>query len=116
MTNSLQAMSFTDGTKQRSAEARSDALSGTDNRGLTFDNYRLSNECMKAIQPEHEETFQELKRVRRQALDHARAARDLSRQRAELIKELTSSGYAQADIARELGVTRQAIQKMITAR
>lgn len=71
---------------------------------------------MKPIQPEHRDTFDELKHVRLQALEHARVARDLSRRRAELIEELTSKGYAQADIARELGVSRQAIQKMASAR
>lgn len=67
---------------------------------------------MKTIQPEHSSTFEDLKRVRLEALDHARAARDLAGRRAELIRHLTRLGYAQADIARELGVTRQAVQKM----
>ncbi|QAY71401.1 hypothetical protein [Xylanimonas protaetiae] len=71
---------------------------------------------MKTIQPEHRDTFDELKRVRLEALEHARVARDLSGRRAELVEELTGLGYAQADIARELGVSRQAIQKMSSAR
>lgn len=59
--------------------------------------------------------FQKLNEVRAQALEHARLARDLSRQRRTLISELIDGGYSQADIAREMGVTRQAVQKMLAA-
>jgi hypothetical protein len=45
----------------------------------------------------------------------ARAARELSRQRRRLIDTLLAEGFSQADLAREPGVTRQAIQKMVTA-
>lgn len=54
-----------------------------------------------------------LKEVRAAALEHARLARDLARERRRLIEALLAEGLSQADIARELGVTRQAIQKMV---
>jgi DNA invertase Pin-like site-specific DNA recombinase len=61
----------------------------------------------------HEETFQRLKDVRAQALEHTRLARQFAAQRRDLIRGLIAEGFSQADIARELGVTRQAIQKML---
>jgi DNA-binding NarL/FixJ family response regulator len=54
-----------------------------------------------------------LKEVRAAALEHARIARELARERRQLIEALLAEGFSQADIARELGVTRQAIQKMV---
>jgi DNA-directed RNA polymerase specialized sigma24 family protein len=59
--------------------------------------------------------FRELNDVRAAALEHARLARQLSGQRRALIKQLMASGYSQSDIAREMGVTRQAVQKMLAA-
>jgi len=44
-----------------------------------------------------------------------RRARELSRQRLALIERLLAAGYSQADIGRELGVSRQSIQKMMAA-
>jgi predicted transcriptional regulator len=44
---------------------------------------------------------------------HARLARQLAAERRDLIRSLLAEGFSQADIARELGVTRQAIQKML---
>lgn len=61
----------------------------------------------------HEETFQRLKDVRAQALEHTRLARQFAAERRDLIRGLIAEGFSQADIARELGVTRQAIQKML---
>jgi DNA-binding XRE family transcriptional regulator len=61
-----------------------------------------------------QETFRRLKEVRAQALEHYRMARLLHAQRQDLIRSLTADGFSQADIAREMGVTRQAIQKMLT--
>jgi DNA invertase Pin-like site-specific DNA recombinase len=61
----------------------------------------------------HEETFQRLKDARAQALEHTRIARQFAAQRRDLIRGLIDEGFSQADIARELGVTRQAIQKML---
>jgi DNA-directed RNA polymerase specialized sigma24 family protein len=61
----------------------------------------------------HADLVEELKRVRAEAIEHARAAYQLARERRRLIEALLSDGFSQADIGRELGVTRQAIQKMI---
>lgn len=60
-----------------------------------------------------QEKFRHLKEVRAQAMEHFIAARQLHAQRQDLIRSLTADGFSQADIARELGVTRQAIQKML---
>lgn len=57
--------------------------------------------------------IQRLKEVRASALEHARIAREFARERRQLIETLLAKGFSQADIARELGVTRQAIQKMV---
>ena len=54
-----------------------------------------------------------LKDVRAEAVEHARIARELARERRRLIEALLAEGLSQADIARELGVTRQAVQKMV---
>ena len=62
---------------------------------------------------DHQETFERLRQVRAEALDHALKARQLAAQRRDLIRQLIGDGFSQADIARELGVTRQAIQKML---
>ena len=69
----------------------------------------------RPVAPEHRATFHELNDVRAAALDHARRARDLSARRRALINELLAAGYSQSDIAREMGVTRQAVQKMLAA-
>jgi DNA-directed RNA polymerase specialized sigma24 family protein len=61
----------------------------------------------------HAELFEELKRARAAAIEHYLAAQQLSRQRRQLIDTLLAEGFSQADVARELGVTRQAIQKMM---
>ncbi len=62
---------------------------------------------------EHAETFQRIKEVRAQAIEHTRLARQLAAERRDLMQELIDAGLSQADIARELGVSRQAIQKMM---
>jgi DNA-directed RNA polymerase specialized sigma24 family protein len=61
----------------------------------------------------HQETFRRLKEVRAEALEHYRMAQLLHGQRRDLIRGLTEEGFSQADIAREMGVTRQAVQKML---
>ncbi len=63
----------------------------------------------------HADLIKRLKEVRAAALEHARIARELARERRQLIEALLDQGFSQSDIARELGVTRQAIQKMVEA-
>ena len=65
--------------------------------------------------PEHAELVGRLQEVRAAAIGHARIARELARERRQLIDALLAEGFSQADLARELGVTRQAIQKMVAA-
>ncbi len=40
-------------------------------------------------------------------------AMELARERRRIMEALLAEGFSQADLARELGVTRQVIQKMI---
>lgn len=61
----------------------------------------------------HEQTFRRIKEVRAQAIEHTRQARKLAYERRDLMRVLIDDGLSQADIARELGVSRQAIQKMM---
>jgi len=65
--------------------------------------------------PEHAALLGRLKDVRAAAVEHARIAYELARERRQLIDALLAEGFSQADLARELGVTRQAIQKMVAA-
>lgn len=62
----------------------------------------------------HAEQVEKLKRVRAAAIEHTRAAQELARERRVIIDALLAEGFSQADLARELGVTRQAIQKMVS--
>jgi DNA-directed RNA polymerase specialized sigma24 family protein len=61
----------------------------------------------------HEETLQRLREVRGEALRHMRLAQQFHAERRDLLRSLIGEGFSQAEIARELGVTRQAIQKML---
>lgn len=61
----------------------------------------------------HQETFQRLREVRNEALRHMRLAQQFHGERRDLLRALIEEGFSQAEIARELGVTRQAIQKML---
>lgn len=63
--------------------------------------------------PEHTELVDKLKEVRAAAIEHTRIARELARERRRIMDDLLAEGFSQSDLARELGVTRQAIQKMI---
>ncbi|MGH8979873.1 MAG: TrfB-related DNA-binding protein [Acidimicrobiales bacterium] len=63
--------------------------------------------------PTHEETFRHLREVRAGALEHHRLALQLHSERRDLIRALIEDGVSQAKVARELGVTRQAVQKML---
>jgi transcriptional regulator with GAF, ATPase, and Fis domain len=60
------------------------------------------------------EEFRHLSEVRAQALEHHRLAQQFHAERRDLIGALIKKGFSQADSARELGVTRQAIQKMMS--
>lgn len=62
-----------------------------------------------------DELLLRIKQVRAEAIEHTRQARRLAVERRELMQQLIGEGVSQADIARELGVTRQAIQKMMTS-
>jgi DNA-binding XRE family transcriptional regulator len=62
---------------------------------------------------EHADLVDELKRVRAAAIEHTMVARELAQERRRLIDVLLAEGFSQADLAREVGVTRQAIQKMV---
>ena len=62
---------------------------------------------------EHQEMVARLKDVRAAAIAAARQAVELARERRRIMEALLADGFSQADLARELGVTRQAIQKMI---
>lgn len=69
---------------------------------------------IKQVESEaHARLLEDLKQVRAAAIEHARAARELAIRRRQLIEALLAEGFSQADLARELGVTRQAIQKMV---
>jgi DNA-directed RNA polymerase specialized sigma24 family protein len=67
----------------------------------------------KADTPAHQETFKRLREVRDEAVRHTRLAQQLHAQRRDILRGLIAEGFSQAEIARELGVTRQAIQKML---
>lgn len=62
---------------------------------------------------EYAPIFARIRDVRDQALHHARMAQQLAAERRDLMQQLVERGVSQADIARELGVTRQAVQKML---
>jgi DNA-binding NarL/FixJ family response regulator len=68
---------------------------------------------MTSVENPHDETFRRIKEVRAAAIEHTRIARRLSAERRVLMEGLVRDGLSQADIARELGVSRQAIQKML---
>jgi DNA-binding transcriptional regulator LsrR (DeoR family) len=60
-----------------------------------------------------DETFRRIREVREQAIEHTRQAQRLAVERRDLMQSLVQDGLSQSDIARELGVTRQAVQKML---
>jgi DNA-binding NarL/FixJ family response regulator len=60
------------------------------------------------------DTFGHLKRVRAEAIEHTRLARQLAVKRREIMCGLIAAGHSQAEIAKELGVTRQAVQKWLS--
>lgn len=62
----------------------------------------------------HQQTFERIRRVRAEALEYTKKARQLAAERRALVRQLIAEGLSKTDIARELGVTRQAIHKMLT--
>lgn len=61
----------------------------------------------------HQPTFDRIREARAQAIHHTRLARQFALERRALMQGLIDQGVSQTDIARELGVTRQAVQKML---
>lgn len=57
--------------------------------------------------------FEEVREVRARAIEAYKRVQELHARRRDLLRTLADAGFSQADIARELGVTRQAIQKML---
>jgi DNA-directed RNA polymerase specialized sigma24 family protein len=86
-----------------------------DNGGLTVTTWGCHTGVMNSSQLSavQQDTIRRLKEVRAEALKHFRIAQDLARERRDLIRGLTGEGVSQAEIARELGVSRQAVQKML---
>jgi DNA-binding NarL/FixJ family response regulator len=69
-----------------------------------------------AYTAKQEAALVEIKEARAQAVEHYLKAKDASTRRSDLMLALIKDGVSQSDIARELGVSRQAIKKMIKAR
>lgn len=69
--------------------------------------------CHDDSMNQHKETFDRIKDVRDKAIHHTRLARQFANERRDLMQGLIDQGVTQSDIARELGVSRQAIQKML---
>jgi len=84
------------------------------NHGLTVTTTGCHHGDMDRGNPSHEEKIERIKEVRTQAIEYTRQARRLAVERRDLMQGLIEDGWSQADIARELGVTRQAIQKMLS--
>ena len=63
----------------------------------------------------HLQLMAELKEVRAAAIESFRRTVELARERRRIMEKLLAEGFSQADLARELGVTRQAVQKMLAA-
>jgi DNA-binding NarL/FixJ family response regulator len=69
-----------------------------------------------AYTPKQEEILAGIKQARAEAVEHFLKAKEASTRRSDLMLALVTDGVSQSDIARELGVSRQAIKKMIKAR
>jgi orotate phosphoribosyltransferase-like protein len=61
----------------------------------------------------NEELLEKIKQARALAIEHTVIARRYGAERAELMRALMQRGVSRAEIARELGVSRQAVQKML---
>lgn len=62
---------------------------------------------------DRQQTFRRLKEVRADAIKYYLLAQERHAERRQIIRGLIDDGVSQAEIARELGVSRQAIQKML---
>lgn len=69
-----------------------------------------------AYTAKQEELLVAIKEARAEAVEHFFKAKEASTRRSNLMLVLIKDGVSQSDIARELGVSRQAIKKMIKAR
>lgn len=69
-----------------------------------------------AYTAEQAELLVAIKQARAEAVEHFFKAKEASTRRSDLMLALIKDGVSQSDIARELGVSRQAIKKMIKAR
>jgi DNA-binding NarL/FixJ family response regulator len=69
-----------------------------------------------AYTAKQEEALVAIKQARAEAVEHYLKAKEASTRRSDLMLALIKDGVSQSDIARELGVSRQAIKKMIKAR
>jgi DNA-binding NarL/FixJ family response regulator len=69
-----------------------------------------------AYTAKQEEALVAIKEARAEAVEHYLKAKEASTRRSDLMLALIKDGVSQSDIARELGVSRQAIKKMIKAR
>jgi DNA-binding transcriptional regulator LsrR (DeoR family) len=58
-------------------------------------------------------TIDRIRDVQARAIEHTCQARKLALERRDLMRSLLNDGWSQSDIARELDVSRQAIQKMM---
>jgi DNA invertase Pin-like site-specific DNA recombinase len=94
---------------------RASVSTADDNRRLTRQPPVVMMAAMTTKQDTaaRQETLNRVRELRAQAIKHTILAREFSAQRRELLRELMDDGMSQAEIARELGVTRQAIQKML---
>jgi DNA-binding NarL/FixJ family response regulator len=61
----------------------------------------------------HQGTFKRLREVRDEAVRHTRLARQSHAERRDILRGLVAEGLSQVEIARELGVTRQGVKKML---
>ena len=84
-----------------------------DNPLLTLTTWGCHNAGMTQRSTDHQQAFDRLRLVRAEAIEYTRKAQQLAAERRDLIRQLIGDGFSQADIARELGVSRQAIQKML---
>jgi DNA-binding GntR family transcriptional regulator len=62
---------------------------------------------------EFQSDFDQLREVRTKTLEHFNLAKQYAEKRRDLMRRLLEAGLSQADLARELGVSRQAVQKML---